>query len=63
MKREILNYFINWKKSNERKPLIMRGARQIGKTTCVRQLGETFLHFIELNFEGQSALSSIFEAV
>lgn len=60
MKREIVNCLINWKKSDERKPLIIRGARQVGKTTGVRQLGETFTNFIELNFEQQSALNSIF---
>ena len=60
MKREIVNHLIKWKNSNERKPLIMRGARQIGKTTSVRQLGETFSNFVELNFEQQLALHSIF---
>jgi predicted AAA+ superfamily ATPase len=61
MKRELVNYLINWKKNEDRKPLIIRGARQVGKTTSVRKLGETFLSFIELNFEQQSALHSIFE--
>ena len=50
MKREIVNSLIKWKKSDDRKPLIIRGARQVGKTTGVRQLGETFTNFIELNF-------------
>src|SRR3990167_5916670 len=60
MKRELLNYLIDWKKSDSRKPLIIRGARQVGKTSAVRQLGETFPSFIELNFEEQSELSSFF---
>lgn len=60
MKREIVNSLINWKKGDERKPLIIRGARQVGKTTGVRKLGETFSNFVELNFEQQFALHSIF---
>jgi predicted AAA+ superfamily ATPase len=60
-KREILNHLINWKKDSFRKPLLLRGARQVGKTSVVRQLGKTFSSFIELNFEEQSALSSFFE--
>lgn len=61
MKRASYNYLIEWKKSIDRKPLIIRGARQIGKTTIVRKLGETFENFIELNFELQPTLCPFFE--
>lgn len=60
MKRELTNHLNNWKKMSGRKPLIIRGARQVGKTTSVRQFGKTFTRFVELNFEQQSALNSIF---
>jgi uncharacterized protein len=60
VKREILNTLIDWKKNDSRKPLVIRGARQVGKTSAVRQLGKTFTHFVELNFEEQSALTSFF---
>lgn len=42
---------LDWKQSSMRKPLIMRGARQVGKTTLIRAFGKTYRHFIELNLE------------
>lgn len=41
----------NWKKSPERKPLVIRGARQVGKTTLVNQFGKQFKQYIYLNLE------------
>ena len=41
----------NWATSRDRKPLIIRGARQVGKSTLVRKFGESFDHFIEINLE------------
>ncbi len=49
--RSALEYLAHWKKSSSRKPLIIRGARQVGKTTLVRQFGAGFENFIELNLE------------
>ena len=49
--RHIWNELVQWKTSINSKPLILRGARQVGKTTIVRNLGKTFEHFIELNLE------------
>ena len=40
-----------WRQSPHRKPLVIRGARQVGKTTLVRQFGAMFPHYIELNLE------------
>jgi predicted AAA+ superfamily ATPase len=40
-----------WRQSPHRKPLVIRGARQVGKTTLVRQFGAIFPHYIELNLE------------
>lgn len=45
---------LNWKQSPKHKPIILRGARQVGKTTLVRQLGQEFECFLELNLEKQS---------
>jgi predicted AAA+ superfamily ATPase len=42
---------LDWKKSQRRKPLILRGARQVGKTTVVRQFGKRYKQYIELNLE------------
>lgn len=56
-----LDYLKEWKTSAIRKPLIMRGARQVGKTYLVRQFGAgDFDHVIELNFERRPALAELF---
>lgn len=51
MKRIIDHHLLAWKQHAYRKPLILRGARQVGKTHAVRALGKTFTNFVELNFE------------
>ena len=50
-KRHIFDELVQWKTSSNAKPLILRGARQVGKTTLVRSFGESYTHFIELNLE------------
>jgi len=49
--RAILKELNAWKQSSQRKPLVLRGARQVGKTTVVRQFGQSFDTFIYLNLE------------
>ncbi|MDO4511507.1 MAG: AAA family ATPase [Bacteroidales bacterium] len=44
-----------------RKPLLLRGARQVGKSSAVRHLGEQFKHFAEVNFERHKAVKSFFQ--
>lgn len=51
IKRHIVSHFLKWKNSRERKPLILRGARQVGKTTVVKQFAKTYKHTIYLNLE------------
>lgn len=54
MKRIIDYYLLQWKHNNyHRKPLLLRGARQIGKTYAVRQLGKSYESFVEINLETQ----------
>lgn len=61
MKR-LVNIFLSaWRTSKVRKPLIMRGARQVGKTHAVRKLGTEFSNMLELNFEKLPHLCEIFE--
>ena len=48
-KRIALNYLREWAKKDERKPLVLRGARQVGKTTLVRMFAEEFSNYIYLN--------------
>lgn len=50
-KRNILENLIDWKNRDDRKPLILRGARQVGKTTAVNLFAENFDNFIEINLE------------
>lgn len=51
----------NWRLAAQRKPLILRGARQVGKSSTVRQLARQFTHFVEINFDEQPQFSQIFE--
>lgn len=59
MKREIISELLKWKNSNNRKPLIIHGARQVGKTYIVKQFGkENYDNLIYVNFETNQELSS-----
>jgi uncharacterized protein len=61
VKRLLYNELVEWKNKLFRMPLLLRGARQVGKTHLVRQLGETFKNFIEINFERNPELIKIFD--
>ncbi len=50
-KRKIYQELIAWSKDPHRKPLIVRGARQVGKTTAIKQFGLNFKCFLHLNLE------------
>lgn len=49
--RSALKYLVNWKNSSKRKPLIIRGARQVGKTQLVKNFSCEFRQYIEINFD------------
>ena len=49
-----------WKNDKSRKPILLRGARQVGKTQSVRHLGEKFEFYIEINFESDKRIHSLF---
>lgn len=62
MKRIIDHLLLEWKnKTFNRKPLLLRGARQVGKTHAARVLGKTFSNFIEINLEKNKPAHAIFE--
>ena len=61
MKRDIDTHLQAWKQRERRKPIVLRGARQVGKTTVVRELGRSFDSFVEINFEETPDLASFFE--
>lgn len=62
MYRDKITTLENWKVAKRRKPLILKGARQVGKTWLVRELSKSFESFIEINFERNPHFSTIFEA-
>lgn len=61
MERMIYHELKKWKEDPRRKPLLIRGARQVGKTFIIRQLGKNFPDFIELNFEFQPEIKKAFQ--
>ena len=61
MFREKINHLIEWKTDKFRKPLILRGARQVGKTWLLQEFGKTYYNkFVYVNFEETPSLKSIF---
>ena len=59
--RLIDRYLIEWAANNSRKPLLLRGARQVGKSSAVRHLGSSFESFVEINLEKQPAYKQFFQ--
>ena len=61
MKRFFSEYLIDWKNRSHRKPLIVRGARQVGKTFTIEEFGnENFSEVIKVNFEEEPELKQFF---
>ncbi len=61
LKRKIDNYLIKWKNNSNKLPLIIKGARQIGKTNAIRNFGENnYKTFVEINFALQPQFKTIF---
>jgi hypothetical protein len=61
MKRDTLNDLNNWYDRKNRKPLIIRGARQVGKTSLVRMLAKSrFENLVEINFDLNPEKSALF---
>ena len=60
MEREIVKDLIKWRESDKRKPLIVHGARQVGKTYIIKKFGkENYDNLIYVNFETNKELSSM----
>ena len=61
MKRYALNKLIEWKNDSNRKPLIIRGARQVGKTWLMKEFGKTeYKKVIYINFELDKLMCDLF---
>ena len=62
LKREISEKLISWKNQKKKKALCIIGARQIGKTTIIREFAkEQYEHFVEINFILDKGAEKIFE--
>ena len=62
MYRKIMTYLESWKDSKYRKPLILQGARQVGKTYSILEFGRTYYENVAyFNFETNPKLAEIFE--
>ena len=62
MKRFIIDDLRAWRESKRRKPLIIRGARQVGKTWILEKFGEEFEDgFVRINFDKQPEYKQFFE--
>lgn len=59
-KRHIDEQLLKWKDDPRHKPLLIRGARQVGKSTAVRELAKQFHYFVEINLEKQPDLLQLF---
>ena len=62
IERTIDASLLEWKNKPNRKPLLLRGARQIGKSTAIRHIGEQFEYYIEANFEKNPSLKTLFNS-
>ncbi len=62
LRRNAIQDLIKWKSSEERKPMVLKGARQVGKTWLMKEFGKTcYEHYAYFNFDEEDELKSIFE--
>jgi len=61
LKRRIDEVLVKWADDAERKPLLLRGARQVGKTSAVRHLAKRFKYFVEVDFNERSDVHYLFD--
>lgn len=59
--RIIDRYLLDWSRKDTHKPLLLRGASQVGKSTAVKHLGEYFDNYVEINFEKMPSYKKLFE--
>ena len=62
IEREIINQFKAWKDAPDKKPILLKGARQIGKTWAMEAFGkECFKYCVKFDFDRQQELKSVFQ--
>ena len=62
LRRKIDEYLINWKNNPDRMPLIIKGARQIGKTSSIEHFAKNYKNFVEINFIDEPQYTKIFSS-
>ena len=63
LKRKIDDFLVEWKNSKDKLPLIVRGARQIGKTDAIEYFAKNnYKYFVEINFALQPEYKTIFDS-
>ena len=63
IERDVINQFKAWKEASDRKPILLKGARQIGKTWAMETFGqECFKYCVKFDFDKQQELKSVFQA-
>lgn len=59
--RQVDKELLEWKKDSFRKPLLIRGARQVGKSSAVKHLSKQFKYFVKVDFEEKPEIKTIFD--
>ena len=63
MRRKAVTDLVNWKYDEARKPMVLKGARQVGKTWLMIEFGKQYYkNYVYFNFDEEKKLSSIFES-
>ena len=61
MKRNAIEALLKWKNDEERKPMVLKGARQVGKTWLMKEFGRShYDNYVYFNFDEEDELQSIF---
>ena len=64
LRRKVLQYLTNWKKTKEKKCLVVQGARQVGKTFIIEQYAhDNYKEVLEINFKETPNASEIFSII
>ena len=60
IERKVDSKLREWRNSDHRMPLLIRGARQVGKTSSVRHLGDSFEHYVEIDLNEHKEMHKLF---
>lgn len=63
MQRKVMNDLVKWKSSPQRKPMVLKGARQVGKTWIMKEFASQYYNdYVYFNFDENEEIKSIFKA-